>query len=1212
MYLKYIELQGFKSFPIKTKLTFERGATVIVGPNGSGKSNIADAMRWVLGEISAKSLRGGKMEDIIFGGADTRKPMSFAEVTVCFDNTASESGRLDCIYDEVRVTRRYFRNGNSEYQLNGQTVRLKDIYELFLNTGIGRDGYSIIGQGRIAEIISRKSDERRNIFEDAAGIAKYRHSKDEAERKLARTEDNMERAQDILDEIGSRLGPLERESIKAKRFVEYSEIKKEADIRLWLYDSSRLRTKISDAEAELGRAELDFKNAAEALETLEHQRERLSELSTENKMASEQLLDEINRRRDENHKTNTRISVAENEIVHANAQIEHAKRSEQVLRAQAEAEQSAAGERRAQAEAYAREIGELSALEARLRLEQADADRRASVLEDSVALAFDNIVEARNELSDASARLELLGRSTDESDGKGADARREIDEYESRVARLTSELAATETVIASYESDIARTQAEADGLYERLTDAREALDALRTSVADLCVNRRSTADQIENLRRLEEHFEGYLSSIKHIMTAYREGSVRKPDGSPCGTIYGPLSTLISVKEAHVTAIETALGQSMQNIVVDNEETVRAAISKLKRDNAGRATFYALSSVRRSFASREMQDAKRFKGYIGIASELVTYDKKFDDIISSVLGRLLVFDNLENATEMARAEKYNVRVVTLDGQQINSNGSFTGGSVRVSSGILTRLDKIKNLNADLARLDAELNAQSEKLSALQGEVEELEGELSSKENTVKLLVSLRTAEGTKLEKQRAGLDADNTLLARLRADLDDISGENERRAAEISELEARSRTLEEKIEALSEYREGEEIKRNALIDERDAKAAEILETTLKISKLRGDIETANAIAQSSDERARAYLIEASASLSEVAEAEASIRAERSLLEALRGELDEGDRTLEELLLRRRGAEESNLEYERKTAELNRQIKDRQEFKEKAAGYLARTEEGLSNMRTKLDTLAESLWIEHQLTRAQALEFGYPPIADDGEHAVVLQTQTDYRNKIRNIGSVNVSAIEEYTEVKKRHTELSAQMDDLNKSREELISAIHQLEHEMEQTFVTAFEQINENFGHTFRELFGGGSAEIILTDPEHVLECGIEIKAAPPGKIIKSIMQLSGGEQSFVSIALFFAILKVNPTPFCILDEIEAALDEVNVERFAQYISNYSNETQFILISHRRGTMNAANKLYGVTMPERGISKVIDLDVDAIAKSKGDQWDELFG
>lgn len=1207
MYLKQIELQGFKSFPDRTRLVFERGATVIVGPNGSGKSNISDAMRWVLGEISSKSLRGTKMEDIIFGGSDNRKPMGYAEVSVTFDNTEDENGRLECPYDEVTVTRRYYRNGDSEYFINRKAVRLRDIYEMFLNTGVGRDGYSIIGQGRIAEIISRKSDDRRGIFEDAAGIAKFRHRKTEAERKLDQTQANMDRVQDSINIIGGSLAQLERDSIKARRFLEYSEIKRKADVQLWFYDTEKLRAGISGGETELHRTDMELGEVTEAVDALRTQQERLEQLSVENKAEGSRLLDRIRERTQANYELDSEIKVTTTRITHAATAAEADKKAADALRAAASDEEIAVQKRVDSALELAAEVTRLTQEEATEKSTAEALEKKAGDLENAVATAFDEISACRAELSDVKARLELLGRSGDEEKDRDEAARNNINERQRIADRHAAECADSELSIADFDAKLASNEAKLEVKRRNSAALHQKQDRSRAELSALNVKCDTLAGKIDALKRMEEHFEGYNNSVKYVMRAYREGRIRGTRAR-CGTIFGPVSSLITVDSKYVTAIETALGAAIQNIVVEDEDTARAAIECLKRDSAGRATFFPLTSVRAAGnPTREMLDAARFEGYVGIASELVETEGKFSSVISSMLGRIIVFDTLEHATAMAKAERYSVRTVTLDGQQINRDGSFTGGSLRTGSGVLTRADEIKRMTSELETSRQTVEKLNAELDELNLKIEELDSVISCDESENKLLETLRAVEAAKLEKQRETLASDRELLDKFRADLESVAGEKEKRESEIASLEIREKELDEKIGELEAYRSDREAERGNLLNDLDEKQDAIVRITVRISELRRDIESCNAMVELS--RSKIESLKNDAKLKE-SSSEASAAEEKTLKETLERILSQhtaGTGELEELNRKRAEAENGGLELERKIADIRRVSRDREGRREELMQIKLRQETALAQVRTQLDALSQKFWDDYGLTRAEALEFNYPSITAE-ERPAVLAIQTEYAGKIRHIGSTDPASIERYAEEKEKYDRLVSQMEDLVNSKTELEKVISKLEVEMRKAFSTCFDQINENFKKTFVELFGGGSAELVLTDPENVLESGIEIKAAPPGKIIKSLLQLSGGEQAFVAIALFFAILQVNPTPFCILDEIEAALDEVNVERFAQYIHKYSDGTQFILITHRRGTMNAADRLYGVTMPESGISKVLTLDINDIANQKGDLWE----
>ena len=1210
MYLKSLELQGFKSFPDKTKLTFEGGTTVIVGPNGSGKSNISDAMRWVLGEVSTKNIRGSKMEDIIFGGADTRRPMGYAEVSVTFDNT-DPFVRLDCPYDEVTVTRRYYRAGESEYFINRRAVRLRDIYELFMNTGVGRDGYSIIGQGRIAEIIAKKSDDRRDIFEDASGIAKFRHKKSDTERKLALTDENITRVTDIFLEVEAQVGPLEKEAAKAKRALELIDAKKQVDVQLWLYDTEKLRADISKAEESFRNSSLDLQSADDSLRAYEVQNERLFAASQTNKQASESLLGEIRELTDNVHALDSEYRVAETNILHTREMLSTA---EGVLASVAKSiEDEKESEKKQETHIF-----ELEALLLSKREEQAAAEEFAEKqekeekqLEVEIARALDDIHSLESESVDIKARLSVIEKARLSDTDKHTAMLMQISEQEDRSREIEKEAKAKESTVEGYEKAIGECKSEIGSISSRLAGMYSKRHDLNEAHIEKKISRDSLAQRRDTIRAMEEQLEGYSGSVRFVMKKYEAGEIKDKKGNKCGRIYGPLSKLISVDDCYVVAVETALAANLQHIVVEDESVAKDAIAALKRADAGRATFFPLTSTKPQGVTEEMRLAAGFEGYIGIADELVSCDSKFNDVISSILGRTVVFDTLDNATEMAKKLKYKVKAVTLDGQVINPTGSYTGGSVKRNGNILGRASEIKKLEEELEKLGKTIADEQKELDALASEIENLEFERDDNENKKRLLDVLLGTEKAELEKLNAKLDANNTLIARLKADYDNMLEAYSRYDEDIAAFNARIAEIAEAVEEIASVREKKDILRNevqAKIEATDKKRTELY---IGISETLKDIETAKAMLLQSDARIEKLCEEDEKQRGRIAELTEKIALIEAEQKENREKYAEGEKKLSELNAKRSEVEEGANEFEKKLSELNAKTREKMAQKELIFREYTKCESRLEGLRAEQDKLATRLWDDYELTRADAVALGFEAITPETRSAAFAK-QTEYRNKLRAIGNVDLDAVNKYKEVKERYDYMKAQLDDLGIAKKELLSIIEGLEGDMEDAFVKSFNQINENFNAVFSELFGGGSAELILTDPENVLESGIEIKAAPPGKIIKNMVQLSGGEQAFVAIALFFAIIKVNPTPFCILDEIEAALDEVNVARFAEYIKRYSNSTQFVLITHRRGTMEAANRLYGVTMPQRGISKVLELNVDEIQKNKGDDLDGIFG
>lgn len=1218
MYLKSIEMQGFKSFPDRTKLVFDKrdaeggdgaGVTVIVGPNGSGKSNVADAMRWVLGEISSKTLRGSKMEDVIFGGADSRRPMGFAEVSVTFDNTSGQ-GHLDCPYDEVIVTRRYFRAGESEYLINRKPVRLKDIYELFLNTGIGRDGYSIIGQGKIAEIISQKSDERRSIFEDASGIAKYRVKKNEATRKLDATEANMTRIRDIFIEVEAQVGPLERESEKAKKALVLLDNKKRADISLWLYDTEKLKGNIDSAEELRARATFDLAQAEDEVQSLDVQNSRLMEISQNSKQASAELLEEINRVTETLHKLDSTFRVNENNIAHTTELIENTSENKQALLHQRDGEVqqlNAHKERITQLEASAKD--ERDAFDANAK-EIAELQQKVSSLDTDIALISKDISDSESEAVDMAVRVSVLESARDSGNDRNSGLMDEMEQYEAVSRDLEAKCADQQKKVDKYNATFEDAQAMLDDCDRRTAQLNAEYGEAYEHVNNDKLRRDTIAQRIATYKAMEEHFEGYAASVRYVMKQYGEGNIRDFHGNACGKIYGPLSKVISVDTPYITAIETALGANLQNIVVEDEATAKAAMYCLKRGEAGRATFFPLTSMRPSGLNDEMRQAAGFEGYIAVADTLVSYESKFTSVISSLLGRTVVFDNIDNATNMAKALKFRVRVVTLDGQQINVGGSFTGGSAVQKNGALSRAGEVRRMGEELVVLDEKLAKADAELAELKSLITKADNERMSYEDKRELSRALRASEQSQLDQLVAKLDANNTLLERMREDCEQILKMSEQYEEDMKTLRADERSLRDKIEQLRELKMEKAEAKGDAEDNVDRLESEQTRLFIKMSEINKDIETEETLIRVCEERIALCDADIAAADERTDAHKQRIKDYEVAQAENRKEAAANRKVLDELNQKRVVEEKNSAEFEAKLSALSEKLRAKLSEKENIFREFTTVDTKLTSLKADMDKLSGKLWDDYEITRADALGLGYPPVTRENRSEMTA-LQTECRNKLRAIGHFDPDAVEKYKEVKERYEYMKAQIDDLEKSREELTGIIEGLESEMKIAFVDAFNAINENFGVTFAELFGGGSAELSLSDPENVLESGIEIKAAPPGKIIKSLMQLSGGEQAFVGVALFFAILKVNPTPFCILDEIEAALDEVNVERLAQYIKRYTDDTQFIMITHRRGTMAAATTLYGVTMPERGISKVLTLDIADISKNKEQDWDGIF-
>ena len=1188
MYLKLLELHGFKSFPNKTTLSFERGATVIIGPNGSGKSNISDAMRWVLGEMSTKSIRGSKMEDVIFGGADTRRPMGYAEVSVTFDNTDTEH-RIDSVYDEITVTRRYYRSGDSEYFLNRKPCRLRDIHELFLNTGVGREGYSIIGQGRIAEILSKKSEDRRNIFEEAAGISKFRYKKTESERKLAECEANMLRISDVLSELESRVGPLERDAEKAKKYLELYDEKKRADVSLWIYDTARLHEEEERASEALKLSEHELEIAEDTLAGFERQYDKLFEESQQTKLESEKLLSDIKKTNELLYKLEAEYKVSENETVHNNTLIALCEHSGDELLRQKQNCEGVCTEIRAEIDTHSKKVALLESEYAESCEKQALYAERIAGYENQLSEMLESIRELEHRITDIKVRASVLESSHNSDLSKGKEAREALDRYSTECNALNLKIEQSNETIGAYEERKEACTSDSEKVKRALDEQNGRIEELSSEISDAVLRRDTAKEKAKTLSDMEAHFEGYANGVRYIMRCYSEGGV---EGA--GTIYGPLSKLISAKDEYVLAAETALANNIQSIVCDNEQTAKAAIRQLKASGQGRTTFYPLTSMHAQDETEEMRRAYKCKGYIGTASEIIDCDDKFRIVLDSVLGRTLVFDNLDNASECAKKVMYRVKMVTLDGQIINAGGSYTGGSSKKDSGIMSRAAKIESLLATEKELNAKIEAYEAEREVCRSEAEKLSLKLASVKQQLDIISAMEGAERAQLQAYLAKLETQTELIGKLREDILRLEEQNFGYAGELEKLKDEEAKCISETDALKEKRIALDLEKNAEAEEREKLSLHTNELLVSLAEARKDKEGA-------EQRLNAQIVRIAEIDTEIETNVQKAVGYRAALDALvrgrelnRENAKELESRLDELNKLRMGAEENGLNFEKMQNELRLRIREKTQEKELLFKTHTKNEAKYRSLSEQKDKFTAQIWEDYELTYSAAVALGYPAVTEENRAEISTLAQK-LKSSIKSLGSVNVNAIEEYAEIKARYDDMTTQINDLSASRKQLEGIIARIEGEMKRSFTDAFNRINENFKVTFSELFGGGQAELLLTDPENILTSGIDIKAAPPGKIVKSLMLLSGGEQAFVAIALLFAVLKVNPSPFCILDEIEAALDEVNVARFAEYIKKFDS-IQFILITHRRGTMEAADRMYGVTMPEQGVSKVIELNV----------------
>ena len=1179
MVFKELEIQGFKSFPDKVKITFDAGVTGVVGPNGSGKSNLSDAVRWVLGETSSRQLRAaGKMEDVIFGGTRRRSAMGFASVRLTLDNTGHT---LDVDADEVTIGRKYYRSGDSEYTINGQVCRLRDVYELLLDTGIGRDGYSVIGQGRIAEIVAAKSSERREIFEEACGIAKYRYRKTEAERRLAAAGENLERLRDILGELESRVGPLEKESAKAQKFLELSEQRKTLEVTLWTDSVHRARDTVRQQVRDYETAQADYERFDGEAKAAEQEAEEIRMQAQQLTIAVERLNGDIRSITEQISGSDSRIAVLENDILRneesiasLRSEIEAGEQDGAEADAALQRHRAVAAKMEAEGEKLAAEINALNA-----ELEQlADASNASGARKDTLRAEITDLTAKRTEAQVAQAAAEAAEETARQRLPALEQAVQEgTDQWETARQDLTDTIRYRE-MLTENEKQLANVRS---GLELKLKNRKAALDEADTAEQRLGRELDAARQRLSVLRELEKNMDGYQNSVKAVM---RAAGARRLRG-----IIGPVSAILKVEPGCEVAVETALGAALQNIVVENEAAAKAAIALLRSDNAGRATFLPLDTVQPGVFRG------RLSGTARLASSLVQADARYDNIVSNLLGRIIVVEDINEASRVARDNGFRSRVVTMDGQVINAGGSFTGGSVQRSAGLFTRKQEMEELRIRAAKLQKDCLAAQEKTDQCKEQVDALQAELTATASEQITAANDRVraeAEQKRLEAAAAQLEtarnARRQEIDTLQAALADSRAKAEDAAKLQAELTAK---IDRRTAEMSRIAEGDDsflTRQNALAQDLSAKRLE------QVTRQK-DAELAYSQIAALEQRAR----DAAARRTSLEEGVAALAARsdacRAEIADIRQTRADSQTTIAQKEAEIREATQKRLARQQAETETLARARTAADSREEMSREMARLAERKAAAESEYDQTVAKLWDEYQLSVSQAealcVEFDSLP---------ALRAQVaDLRGKIRALGSVNVSAIEEYKEVKARYDALVTQVTDVEESRNELSRMISKLSAQMREIFTDSFRAINENFGRVFAELFGGGEASLMLEDESDVLSSGIGIRVAPPGKVIKNLEALSGGEQALVAISIYFAILAVNPAPFCILDEIEAALDDANVVRFAQYLRRVSDRTQFIVITHRRGTMEAANVLYGVTMQEDGVSKLLKLDLEQV-------------
>ena len=1188
MYLKALEIQGFKSFPDKTVLNFGEDVTAIVGPNGSGKSNVSDAIRWVMGEQSTKSLRGNKMEDVIFGGTEKRNQMGFAQVTLVLDNTEHIFPRME--ESEVAVTRRYYRSGESEYYINKQSVRLTDINELFMDTGMGREGYSIIGQGRIDEILSQKSADRREIFEEAAGISKYRHRKEKAERDLERTEENLTRVNDKIAELELQVEPLRVQAEKAKKYLVLRDELRLLEISVWLEQLESLRVNAIKLETDYSLAKQELADAQAALDELYASTEQFSEKIHENDIEQERVRAAVSSYDTQISEQDSAVAVLSADIAHHN---ENIRRAEEELRNQSGRASSMAEQIEEKKERISQLTEEIQATEAAVQklLEKAESLSRGA-----------------GEAADA---IEALHGKEALAAAAAADGRADISAARSGIYEMEERRAALENEHEQVEQQLNETKRSVSESRRLLEEAQEDADAIRniikghTMKMDGRVKRETEASErrvnltmelnnlnsrIKLLSDMEREYEGFGKAVRIVMQASASHFLRG--------IHGPVANLMSTDKKYAVAIEIALGAKMQDIVVEREEDAKAAINLLKQRDGGRATFQPLTAIRGS-ELRENGLENEY-GYVGVASQLVHFEEKHRTVFQSMLGNTVVVEDLDCGIAMARKYQNRFRIVTLDGQVINRGGSMTGGSLSRNVGILSRANELKDLIAKRGQLEG-------KLSAAEKEAEEAKSELTKAQYELEVAQSQQHEAEQKVLKLTGDKNHFDIILTAARDRLEDMEAENESIERRVADYQ---RTIKEK-EALVAQKEAEaaayktEAERRfagqtELLRDSGALGDEISEKKSAVAARRAERETMEQALRDlevlreqmeGDEQNRQQLIEGYREA--CARAEQEIEAHRRTIEKLRAEQQEHKELLGKL-----GEAKMAIEAERSRSD--KRMKELNDHVINATNAVGRLEQKKATGEMEEKQILDKLWENYELSHSAAME----QRVELESTAKAQKRISELKRGITTLGSVNVGAIEQFEQINTRYTYLTGQRDDVTKAKEELLGVIENITGEMTTIFREQFELIRSSFEETFLDLFGGGKATLELEDEKDILSCGIEIKVQPPGKALKTITLLSGGEKAYVAIALYFAILKVHPTPFCIMDEIEAALDAANVLRVAHYMRRISDKTQFIVITHRRETMENADVLYGVTMQERGVSKVLTINMNEISKELG--------
>lgn len=1184
MYLKALELQGFKSFPDKTVLTFGEAITAVVGPNGSGKSNISDAIRWVMGEQSTKALRGGKMEDVIFSGTLQRKPVGYAEVSLTLDNTERRFPREE---SEIMVTRRYYRSGESEYYINRQSCRLRDIHELFMDTGLGREGYAIIGQGKINEILSARGSERRNVFEEAAGISRYRHRKEEAERKLAHTEENLLRVGDKIAELELQVEPLRIQSEKAREFLAYRDELRGLEISVWLEQLERLRMSSRKLLSDCEQAIRQRDEAAREQEALYAQAEALAAQMRNQDLQVEELRCQLAALDEEIQERESEAAVLDTQMRNSG---ENALRIQQELDLQegrAESVAAQIAQHQARLEEIQKEWDKLDDALTRRQEEAREVTQNAGLLAEEMTALREQENLRTASASEAKELLSALAAAEQEILDRDTALKGQLQETADRLSETEREAALRRSQLEEAREQCGALQNTVAGYQLWLTGRQEQLDRAAHQANQLAMEENNLSSRIQMLAEMEKMYEGYSRSVKVVMQAAERNQLRG--------IHGPVAGLLRTPDEYAVAIEIALGGSKQHIVVDRESDGKAAIQYLKQRDAGRATFLPLDSIRPNYL-RE-QDIGSHPGFVGVACDLIQFEEQYRVVFARLLGNVVIAETMDAAIAIARAYRYRFRIVTLDGQVLNPGGSMTGGSTGRSAGILSRAGELERLREQQGVLQTRLSEARNQLEQRKREVKAASYELEVAQNQKRELddqvLKLEGAWGqtttllNALKENRSSWEAE---LAQLAQRAQQIESDTERAREQIAGLEGERAAIQAELAGKSTgqdraQRKAETIQAaiTQLNLERAALEAERTATQTALEQLRGMERDLTGDRESRRRQMEEYRAQSRTLQQQAEEA-------RSRLQALRESREAQNETIRTLSEDRMRLEASRVQADRAAREKNQELLNM----ERECSVLEQ-KKAAAAMEEK--QLLDKLWENYSLSYDDALRQRQEL---ESLHRANRRI-AELKRKISGLGNVNVGAIEEYRRVNERYEYLTGQRADVEQAKGELEGIISGITDEMKKIFAEQFRQINEAFSETFRALFGGGKAALELEDETDILNCSIEIRVQPPGKALKVLSLLSGGEKAFVAIALYFAFLKVRPTPFVVMDEIEAALDENNVTRFARYLRSMSDKTQFIVITHRRGTMEEADVLYGVTMQERGISKMLTINLNDVEK-----------